>query len=251
MSFGAYVLSYRECDWLRANLDCIYEKFDQIAVAVGPADMNPIKEKDTKTLNMLAEYCKTHPKVKFCTKDVWQDKNEMARAAFGLIKCDYLFQVDDDEFWPDQTLAEAKKLLLSGIGAVSVPHYIFYKDAKHIVTSERNGNFYFCPDRAFRVKEATAISHIPPNVVPSKGLQKANCSGHLWHFGWIGKQRMIDKIKYHRGTSTITPEYFISWTPEKKDWVWKHNDLGNLRIMDYPLKDIPEKIQKFVTTMAS
>lgn len=241
MKIGAYILSYRESDWLKANLDWIYNRFDQISIAIGPSSQNPIQEPDITTVNMLMGYPDKERKIKYCFSKKWKNKDEMAHAAFNLLKCDYLFQVDNDEFWPEETFKEALSLLDEGYSHIAVQHYIFYKDDRYILTSDRFGDKYFIPVRAFDVRKATDITHIPPSLIPKTGSE-AECKGHIWHFGWTGKQRRKDKLRYY-GDNNI--ELFENWEPSKKDWAMPH-ELGPLRVKDYYLNDIPEELKIFV-----
>lgn len=155
---AAYMLTYMDSNWAKFNIERMIDLVDEIIVISGSVEANPIKEEDTKITETLKQI--NNRKIKHVNQKVWKDKNEMADAAFSILdkSTRFLFQLDSDEFWPQNTFNNALKLLKDGYTTIFIPHYIFIKNSSFILTSN-SSVFYYCPPRAFSLDNAKKLWH--------------------------------------------------------------------------------------------
>jgi hypothetical protein len=254
LSVGAYSLCYREASLLAANIRWMYELVDQFNVVIGPSDQGPgfTQPEDLDSLEILKAVPDPANKIRVVASGSWKNKEDMTRVATGDLSTDVLLQLDADEFWPRYTFELAMRHLECGFDRVEPPHYSFFGDLDHVGASvEADGRedlFYFAPARLLRVYKGATARHFGPayvcnGVVIGDRAVRLSESAPLWHFAWIGRERICRKIRFYkeaRGLNMPTVDEIYQSLAAPCGRVFP---LGPLRIRPRPFSGVPMPLE--------
>jgi glycosyltransferase involved in cell wall biosynthesis len=100
---------------LQQSLASIYDFVDEIVIAEGPVKFwqtRGIERSTDKTLEIIKSFHDPSNKIKLISSQ-YEEKNEQFTAALSLLSNNpnYLFQVEADEVWTEESLKNLKNLL--------------------------------------------------------------------------------------------------------------------------------------------
>jgi hypothetical protein len=242
----------------------MYDLVDVFHIVIGPSDIGGSfsQPEDHESERILSRLDDPLRKVRIVGSGCWKSKDDMTKLAAQDLDVDVIIQLDADEFWPRETFEAAIAAIAAGSDRVSAPHHIFWGDCQHVcerVDEASATTIYFAPTRTFRKFDNATLKHFQSVFVSHKtslpiGLSIAalGVSTPIWHFGWIGRERVNRKFRFYSGGRDLSmpaPEEFASWLSGRGPAEFR---LGPNRVRPVPYQGppIPAQVADFVCRQA-
>jgi hypothetical protein len=260
LKVGAYALCYQEAELLAANIRWMYDLVDTFHIVIGPSERGVGFERpaDVESGGILRAVYDPAGKIRVVAEGSWKDKEEMTEAATRDLTTDVLLHLDADEFWPRETFEMAMREIERGADRVEALHYIFFGDTTHVCAHVREDGtespFYFAPARLLRVHAGARARHFGPAYVYKTGelvgqrAVRLPRTHPLWHFGWIGKNRIARKIRFYaegRRMEMPSANEVWEWIEAPRDRIFQLGE-HQIRPVSYAGPAIPSHVIKDV-----
>ncbi len=240
--------------FLKTCLDSIYDFAHEILIVEGSCpqarwDANPDGISTDHTLDIISNYPDVNNKIKLVASQAWEHKNEMVNAYIPYVTGNYLFQVDSDEIWSEDSLNGICKLLQKrpNIDCMEFIPFQFWHNFETILIE---GHWTSPFMRLFRFEQgAKWLSHEPPILLKplaqggaynDKRINATIEAGiTFFHYSYLVESQARWKAtffgQYERGISSDNSTE-IRMNCDGFEKVWK------------PWKDNPKKIEAIYGT---
>ena len=236
ISFGIIVLNGEP--FTRFVLRALYPFAHQILVVEGacPGAKNistPEGHSIDGTLEVLNEFKISEDpdnKLEIITREgFWSEKTEQSQAYAKRITGDYLWQIDIDEFYTNQTIEKAIDMLEAdpSINGMDFPYHTFWGGLDYLADSTGLPKYTHGILRIFKWgKGYTYSSHRPPVILDENGIsvrngkwidhrQAAKRNMYLFHYSLLFPKQVQEKCDYrqHSDWDTWQSEH-ITWAKD-------------------------------------
>jgi len=235
VSFG--ILALNAQPFLEYNLRALYPFAYEIIVVEGAVKAaaslaTPDGHSTDGTVQMLADFKgRRDPEKKLrivsaadegYTDGFWPEKDEMSRAYAKYVSGNWLWQVDNDEFYREEDMRAVLSLLQAAptISVISFPYFEFFGGFDSVITGSWHLYQQTLCHRVFHWEPGYRYaSHRPPTVVDESGtdLRERNWirtpkngadAVYLYHYSYVLPKQAQQKVGYYSN---------VEWTASFRD----------------------------------
>ena len=261
MRIGAYSLCYQEGELLAANISLMYERVDKFVIVIGQVEVSESHKSraDTSSRTHLLKINDPLRKITIIEENFFETKDEMAHLAQKALNVEILLQLDSDEFWSIETFDHAITELRKGSNRILIPHTIYFRGPKQILSSRDFGDHYFAPPRMWVLESGAKVGHFSGSQTIDEihvnnldSLLPKSMAIH--HLGWVQRNQILRKVNfYRRARNYKMPSAWLLilfWRikqQQKKFFILGPNVV---KIKSNPTEGIPKAILEIATRFA-
>lgn len=232
---------------LQQNLQSIYPYANKIVITEGPVSYYQSLGYTTstdRTIDIIKNF--PDPKNKIVLiQGQWKEKDEMWKAQEQYFSGDYVWIVDSDELYQQETMDKVVEHLTHSPEVCSIAFrlYSFYGGLDRYITG-------FEEDfEVVRIqKRGRIITHRPPtmsiNGVKCKDINHINqfesekLFGRIFHYPYVFASQVFAKIRYYQSWTDIIPDYinevYIPWMRAKTEKEKLDIEQRTLGVQEFP-----------------
>ena len=216
-----FSILYNELPFLKQKMKFLYDNFEQlIFYDLNVGTYEPHYSTDGSH-EFISEYPDPENKITLIEKKDLSDvniykgdgsieKRKMFAVGSSYVKddIDSFWCFDLDEFINESLIDRVNKIFRENqnINSINLDHYLFFYSPSFILANQKEDYLKFY-SRIARHQPKTIYGHctISKDMTPSYSISIDD--EPCFHFGWLGNQRILNKIKHYTEPPTGTPIY--------------------------------------------